>query len=132
MNSLPEIEKINTTRKCNCTPKCKEYFKVNGIDVYCKKSLENLAFDILNKLNGTTIMQGNYMSNGWTTKMEKEIIDYINRYGVQNGTYAKLAVLLNKKREQVKAKVYQLEKQGRLTFERVEMKKRASEMANKV
>lgn len=130
MNGKIEITQIlQNNRKCKCLPMCTEYFRVNEIDVYCKKELEQLAFNILNLVNGTNIAQGNHVNNGWTTGMEQTIINYINRHGVQNGTYAKLAVMLNKKREQVKGKVYQLEKQGRLTFERVEMKKRASEKA---
>ena len=132
MNQLPDIEQVITRRTCDCKPKCKEFYKINGFDVYCKKSLENLAFDILNKLNGTTIMQGNYTNNGWTTRMERELINYINTQGVQNGTYAKLGVMLGKSRQQVKNKVYQLEKQGRLSFKRVEIRKRASDIANNV
>lgn len=124
---IAEVPKNN--RKCKCLPTCTEYFRVNEIDVYCKKELEQLAFNILNLVNRTNIAQGNHVNNGWTTGMEQTIIDYINAHGVQNGTYAKLAIMLNKKREQVKGKVYQLEKQGRLTFERVEIRKRASEKA---
>lgn len=131
MNGSIEIKPMDRGRRdCKCVPRCKEYFKICGFDAYCKKELEQLAFNILNTVNGINIMQGNHTSNGWTVLMEKKLIDYIETYGVQNGTYSKLAVILNKKRTQVKAKVYQLEKQGRLKFEKVTIKKKASDAAN--
>ncbi len=131
MNGKIEIEKINKgQRKCKCIPMCNEFFRISGFDVYCKKQLEQLAFNILNSVNGTNIMQGNHVSNGWTTGMEKTLIDYIETYGVQNGTYSKLGLILGKNSKQVKNKVYHLEKQGRLTFERVSIRKKASDIAN--
>lgn len=115
MNSIPEI--VLTQGKgftCKCTPKCKEFFRLNGIDVYCKKSLEQLAINILNRVNGTMIAQKNFNNRGWTTKQEIELIKFIEKNGVQFGTYRILAEMFGKSRAQVKGKVYKLEKEGRL------------------
>lgn len=90
---------------------------MNGFDVYCRGGLEQLSIDILNKINGTNIAQGNKNNRGWTTKQEKEIIKYIEQNGVQFGTYRILGEMLGKPREAVKRRVYVLEKEGRLTRE---------------
>ena len=109
MNSIPTIEEIQTTRKCKCNPICKQYYRVNGIDIYCKKRLEQLAINILNKVNGTNISQGNYNNRGWTTKQENIIIQFVEENGVQFGTYRIIGELIGKPREAVKRKVYELE-----------------------
>lgn len=131
MNREIYIEKEKTSKKCKCTPVCADYFKVDGFDLYCKKGLESLAFDLINKVNGTKIMQGNHMSNGWTSKQEVAVIEFINKNGVQNGTYVKIGLLINKNKDQVKRKVYELEKKGRLSFDRVRIRKMASDAAKK-
>lgn len=133
MNGQIEIIKISKNRrKCKCIPACDEYFQINGFDIYCKKKLESLAFNILNVVNGTNKVQRNEYSEGWTTSMESQVINYINEYGVQNGTFSKLAIILGKTRSQVKGKVYMLERQGRLTYEKVAVKKMASDIRNGV
>ena len=115
MNSMPEIIEVDLTKRpCKCIPKCDQYFRINGMDVYCKKKLEQLAINILNVVNGTTISQKNYNNRGWTTKMERELIRFIESNGVRFGTYRILAEMFGKSREQVKRKVYKLEKEGRL------------------
>lgn len=116
LNTIPEIVEISRKyrKKCNCVQKCDRYFRVNGIDVYCKKQLEQLAINILNVVNGTHYIQKNFNNRGWTTKQEQIIIEYINRNGVAFGTYRIIGEMIGKPREAVKRKVYQLEKQGRL------------------
>ena len=131
MNSLPEITEIESKRRCDCIPKCTKFYRVQGIDVYCRKTLEQLAFDILHKLNGLNIMNGEYRRHGWTIKMENELIAHIEEHGAQNGTFSKLALLLGKNRTQVKSKVYTLEKQGRLKYKKMELRKRASNQSRK-
>ena len=122
MNTIPTIEEVadasnkhKYSRRCSCNVKCDRYYRVNGFDVYCRGGLEQLSIDILNKINGTNIAQGNKNNRGWTTKQEKEIIKYIERNGVQFGTYRILGEMLGKPREAVKRRVYVLEKEGRLT-----------------
>ena len=116
MNRIPEITEYQKTnvKKCSCNPRCKKFFKVDGFDVYCKKQLEQLAINILNLVNGTNISQKNYNNRGWTTKQEKEIINFIESNGVRFGTYRILGEMLGKPREAIKRKVYQLERMGRL------------------
>lgn len=116
MNSIPEIFEIeyNYSKKCSCPTKCKTFYRVNGIDTYCKKQLEQLAINILNTVNGTMIAQKNYNNRGWTTLQERAIIDFIQKNGVQFGTYRIIGEMIGKPREAVKRKVYQLEQQGRL------------------
>jgi len=117
MNSIPEIIEIQLKKsnRCKCNPKCQNFYKVNGIDIYCKKQLEQLAINILNTVNGTKIAQKNYNNRGWTTLQEQSIITFIEKNGVQFGTYRILGEMLGKPREAVKRKVYKLEKQGRLS-----------------
>ncbi|KGR88710.1 hypothetical protein [Lysinibacillus odysseyi] len=115
MNFIPEIiETEGVHKRCKCNPRCDQYFRINGMDVYCKKKLEQLAINILNTVNGTTISQKSYNNRGWTTKMEKELIQFIETNGVRFGTYRILAELFGKSRAQVKRKVYKLEEEGRL------------------
>lgn len=116
MNDELSITKTKSKRasKCKCTIMCEEFYRVNGFDVYCKGSLEQLAVNILNLVNDTNISQGNRNKRGWTTKQEQQIIQFIERNGVQFGTYRIIGEMIGKTREQVKAKVYKLEKEGRL------------------
>ncbi|KGR74879.1 hypothetical protein [Ureibacillus sinduriensis] len=116
MNSIPEIVEIETSKskRCKCNPKCQEFYRVNGIDTYCKKQLEQLAINILNTVNGTMIAQKNYNNRGWTTLQERAIIDFVEKNGVQFGTYRIIGEMIGKPRTAVKRKVYQLEEQGRL------------------
>lgn len=129
MNQVPEIIKVDAkSKRCDCQIRCTEFFRVNGIDVYCKSKLEDLAFDILKLVNGIDLPQRQYAQ--WSVKQEVAIIKYINEYGVQNGTFSKLAVILNKTRVQVKRKVYQLEKDGRLQYEKYDAHKKAGLKGN--
>lgn len=116
MDHTLEIVQVKAKHKskCECTTKCTAFYKINGFDVYCKGSLEQLAVDILNLVNDTNISQGNRNKRGWTTKQEQQIIQFIERNGVQFGTYRIIGEMIGKPRESVKRKVYALEKEGRL------------------
>jgi len=118
MNNIPTIKEIEPkqrhTRNCKCTQKCAKYFRVDGMDVYCKGVMQQLAITILNEINGTFIVQGNQNQRGWTTKQENEIIKYIKKNGVEFGTYRIIGEMIGKPRESVKRKVYQLREKGKL------------------
>lgn len=125
MNHIPDIMQIKPEqrhkRKCDCSKVCTEYFKLDGIDVYCKGKLEQFAIDILNKINHTNITQGNKNQRGWTTKQESMIIDYLTKNGVEFGTYRIIGEMIGKPRESVKRKVYNLQKRGLINLK--ELKK---------
>lgn len=125
MNTVPEIIQIRPEqrhkRQCDCAVKCTDFYRVNGFDVYCKGKLEQLAIDILNKINGTNIAQGNKNNRGWTLKQESMIIDYLTKNGVEFGTYRIIGEMIGKPRESVKRKVYNLQKRGLINLK--ELKK---------
>lgn len=119
MNNIPEItpydaSSVTRNSKCKCTKRCTEFYRVNGFDVYCKGTLEQLALNILNVTKGKDFMRGSYNNRGWTVAQEQKLIDYIEKNGVRYGTYRLIGELIGKDRKAVRAKVEHLEKQGRL------------------
>lgn len=119
MNHIPEItpyeaKSVTRNKKCKCTERCTEFFRIDGFDVYCKGALEQLAINILNQVNGTNISQGNFSNRHWTTKQVEQLTEFIEKNGVRYGTYRIIGEMIGKPREAVKHKVQELEKKGLL------------------
>lgn len=117
---LNTIDYSNLTRtqinkSCKCTPKCKTYIELESINkILCEKRATELSINLINKVKGVKLVNSRYAARGWTVKQMNVVIDWITKNGVNHGDYSLLAEMLGKTRQQVKNKVYYMEKQGLL------------------
>jgi short subunit dehydrogenase-like uncharacterized protein len=113
INGLTQHKKRNT---CKCPEKCTHYILIEDLDYekrVCEQQATDLAVKLINAAKGTNIVQGTYVQ-GWTTKMENEIIKWITNQGIKNGDLRLMGEMFNKTRFQVKNKIQHMRKTGRL------------------
>jgi hypothetical protein len=113
INPMSSLSNRLAKNICGCPKLCKRFITIVPPERYgdsiviCEKDSKRYIADLENALGLST-------HGRWTTGQEITVINYINRHGVEYGTYAKLGKKLGKTRQQVGDKVRHLRAVGRL------------------
>ncbi len=119
MNLVPTFTKVvnsrisNYVKNCKCTPRCKEFYRVDGFDVYCKGGLRELVDNALTALTGRPFpIKKN--SRSWSALQIETLIAWGQNSGIRYGDYQRMGELLGKSPKSISQMIYKLERQGRM------------------
>jgi hypothetical protein len=113
---LPEMEHKPMTRGakfCKCDPRCSHYIEIDYIGRLCETQAMDFAIKVINLAKGTNLSKGTY-TNGWTTKQETYLKEWVENKGVKYGDYSAIGAIIGKTGNQVRRKVQRLEQVGRI------------------